>query len=176
MSDTMTDTPGTAREGEASTIGKTVESVAVDLKNAAGQKLEEARAALQTQAGEVKNAVAGEVGNVAAALRRAADDLRGGSVVEASIGMVANTLADASEAVRNKSFDDLMRSAGKVARDNPMLFFGGAMLLGFAVSRFAKATSDLPPHLLSRDARYRRAEDNFISEGNPNTDPPDSMP
>jgi len=172
----MSDSSAVNAPQNPGSVGKVVESVAADLKNVAGQKLEEARAAVETQATDAKRAVAGEVGNVAAALRTAARELRGGSLPEATIGMVANSLADASDAVRDRDFGELLQSLNKVARENPVLFVGGAILFGFAISRFAKASSDLPAHLLTKDSRYKHSDDHFVSEGNPNTDPADMMP
>jgi uncharacterized protein YjbJ (UPF0337 family) len=117
-------------------------SVVADLRDAAGQKYDEAVSEVRTQANEAKDNVAGEVKDVATALRRAAEDLRSGSAQERTLGQVANGIADASDALRDKDLGEMVTSVSKIARDNPVLFLGGAMLLGFAASRYAKATSE----------------------------------
>ena len=131
----MTDV-GTSSE----TNTETGASVAADLKAVAGQKLDEAMAGVKTKAEDAKASVAGEVDNMASVLRKAADEMRGGSPQERSIAFVASGLADASEAIRDKDLGEMLQSVNRVARRNPILFLGGAALLGFAASRYLKAT------------------------------------
>lgn len=116
-------------------------SVAADLRDAAAQKFDETVSQVKSQANDAKANVASEVNDVAMALRRAAGDLRGGSAQERTLGQLANGLADASDAIRNKDLGEILDSVSKVARNNPALFLGGAVLLGFAASRYAKASS-----------------------------------
>ncbi len=121
-------------------VASAVGSVAADLRDAAKVKFDETVTEVRSQANQAKDRVAGEVGDVAQALRRAAEELRGGSAQERTLGQVANSLADASDAIRDKDLGEIIQSVSKVARDNPVLFLGGAVLLGFAASRYAKAT------------------------------------
>ncbi|MEO5614022.1 MAG: hypothetical protein ABIR04_03725 [Cypionkella sp.] len=58
------------------------------------------------------------------------------------MGKIASSLADASDALRDKDLGEILQAASRVARDNPVLFLSGAALLGFAASRFAKASSE----------------------------------
>lgn len=62
--------------------------------------------------------------------------------------MLAGYVRDAAEKIGRLSHDignrdvqDLMRSASDLARSQPMLFFGGAVVAGFALSRFLKSSS-----------------------------------
>lgn len=127
---------------EAATV---IGSVAADLRDAAVQKYDEAVTEVKSQAKDAKANVAGEVKDVAMALRRASEDLRGGSAQERTLGQIATSLADASDALRDKDLGEILQTVNRVARNNPLLFLGGAVVLGFAASRFAKATSDPAP-------------------------------
>ena len=119
-----------------------VGSVAADLQAAATRTFDSTVAEVKSQANDAKSSVADEVSDVAMALRRASEDLRGGSATERTIGQIASTLADASDSLRDKDLGEIMQAASRVARNNPMLFLGGAALLGFAASRYAKASAD----------------------------------
>lgn len=129
----------TSLSGEAATA---MSSVAADFQAAATRTYDATVAEVKSKASDAKDTVASEVGDVATALRRASEELRGGSAQERTLGQIASGLADASDALRDKDLGELLQSASRVARDNPALFLGGAALLGFAISRFAKASSD----------------------------------
>lgn len=145
-------------------------SVARDLRNAASQKFDETVSEARSQANEAKDSVAGEVKDVALALRNAADGLRDGSAQERTLGMVANGLADASDALHDKDLGEIVQAVNRIARDNPVLFLGGAVLLGFAASRYAKATGDNGTKSRTQH-RSEQNNDDFVNEGNPNTQP-----
>ncbi|PLS22950.1 hypothetical protein [Neptunicoccus cionae] len=113
----------------------------------AGQAKETANSAAQTaanaavqQADNAKASVADEVSGVASALRTAAGEMRNGSPQERTFGQMAEGLADASDALRDKDLGTMVEDVTHFARKNPLLFLGGAALLGFAATRFAKAS------------------------------------
>ncbi len=135
----MTDDHKTTIAKEAATM---VGGVAADLQAAASRTYDSTVAEVKSQANDAKDSVAGEVKDVAMALRRASEDLRGGSATERTLGQIASSLADASDSLRDKDLGEIMQAASRVARDHPMLFLGGAALLGFVASRYAKASSD----------------------------------
>lgn len=135
----MTQDQTTTMTKEAASV---VGSVAADLQAAAVHTYDSTVAEVKLQANDAKANVANDVKDVADALRHASEDLRGGSAQERTLGQIASTLADASDTLRDKDLGEIMQAASRVARDNPMLFLGGAALLGFAASRYAKASSD----------------------------------
>ena len=47
--------------------------------------------------------------------------------------------------IRNDSVDELMGKFGEFARNQPALLFGGALLTGFALSRFVKSSAQAIP-------------------------------
>lgn len=65
----------------------------------------------------------------------------------------------------------MVEMASKVAHDNPLLYLGGATLLGFAASRFAKASRDHAGE--DRQADKGSQVNSQMNEGNPNAQ---SMP
>ncbi len=145
-----------------------INSVASDIKQAATHKLGEAVTEVRARADDAKTDVAKEVKGVAKALRRASEELRGGSAQERTIGQISTSLADVSDAIRDKDLGEMVQMASKIARDNPFLFLGGAALLGFAASRYAKATRATDTH---EPTRQKEQIDTFVDEGNPNTQP-----
>jgi hypothetical protein len=54
----------------------------------------------------------------------------------------AARLEGAAASLRERSVDDLMRSLNDFARTQPAVFFGGAVLAGFALSRFLKSSAE----------------------------------
>lgn len=122
-------------------LSGTASSVASDLKAAVIDTFNAAVGEVRSQADDAKASVADEVNDVAMALRKASQDLRNGSAQERTLGQIANGLADASDALRDKDLGEIIGAISKIARQNPMLFLGGAVMLGFAASRFAKAST-----------------------------------
>lgn len=111
-------------------------------KQAAGNLAQDAASAAAKQADAAKSSVADEVSGVASALRTAAEEMRSGSPQERTFGQIAEGLADASDAVRDKDLSTMVQDVSAFARKNPMVFLGGAALIGFAATRFAKASND----------------------------------
>ncbi|KAA9010481.1 hypothetical protein [Histidinibacterium aquaticum] len=116
-----------------------------DLKEearAAGQDAyQRASQEAQAQGEAAKGRAADEVGDISSALRRAAEESREGSAQQQAFGRVAESLAEFSDEMRNKSFSEAAHDLDGFARRNPLAFLGGAALLGFAATRFARASS-----------------------------------
>ncbi len=123
-----------------------VNSAAADLKDSATSAVHDAMDTaseqVRSRAEGARTAAADEVQGIAHALRKAADDLREGSPQERTFSQIAHGLADASEAMRDKDMGEMVGDLADFARRNPLVFLGGAALVGFAATRFAKATSD----------------------------------
>ena len=110
----------------------TLDATAVTVK-------ERARRAAEEQ----KKAGADQIGGVARAIHGAADE------VEQELPLVAGFVHDAAAklegaaaSLRERSVDDLVRSLNNFARKQPAAFFGGAVLAGFALSRFLKSSAE----------------------------------
>ncbi len=119
----------------------------------AGDVTRQARAALDRR----KNAAAGEVSGVADALRSTADTLR--RQQKEDLGRyterAARGLDEISRSLRERDIDELAQRLRSYARSEPALFLGGAVALGFALTRFFKASGERAP------------------EGHPNPEAPD---
>ena len=81
------------------------------------------------------------VGNVARAVRGAADSL------EAEAPQIAAFVRDASQTVerlsndlRERSLREIAASVSNFAREEPVAYFGGAVLVGFVLARLVKHT------------------------------------
>ena len=101
---------------------------------------EAAKAEARRIAGLQKNAGADRLGEVAGAVHGAARSLEAGMPQVASyVHGAALRLEDAATTLRQRNVDDLIDEIGRFARAQPVLFFGGAMLAGFALTRFLRS-------------------------------------
>ena len=144
------DAPPTGTSTSRSTDANEAKGAAKDLGQSArdaGQKAASAAThEAQHQAEAARGRAADEVSDISVALRRAAEETREGSPQERTFGMLAETLADAADAIRTKDLGEVTHDLSTFARRNPLAFLGGAALVGFAATRFAKASSrpDVP--------------------------------
>ncbi len=111
-----------------------------DGEDIAGQAL---KATTET-AEAAKDGAAARASQEAARLREAADGVDPGSLAHAATERLAESLGEAAHSIRHR---DLGADLGHVtddlaafARRQPLLFFGGAALLGFAAGRMFKAS------------------------------------
>ena len=118
-----------------------VAGLASQAKTAGENLAQDAASAAATRADAAKSSAADEVSSVASALRTAAEEMRSGSPQERTFGQIAEGLADASDAMRNKDLNEMVQDVSTFARKNPLVFLGGAALVGFVAARFAKASS-----------------------------------
>ena len=107
-----------------------------EVKQRARGRLSEQVDQRSTQAGERIASTAGDVRSVADELRR--QDKHGPA-------RLADQAADQAERVgyylQSADGDRILRDVERYTRDNPWLVAGGALLVGFAASRFLKASS-----------------------------------
>ena len=134
LSNVSASTDGDEIKREAKNLGDTAREVG---KDAYGRISEGAA----EKSDQVKDGAASEMENISSALRSAADKSRAGSPQERTFGQAAEALADFSDMVRNKDLGEMLSDVNGFARRNPLAFLGGAALLGFAATRFAKASS-----------------------------------
>ena len=92
-----------------------------------------------------KAAGAETIGGLAGAVHGAARELESQIPQAASyVHDAAARLEDAALQLRQRSLDDLASGFGNLARTQPAAFFGGAVLAGFAISRFLKSSAPRP--------------------------------
>ncbi|MDF1726825.1 MAG: hypothetical protein P1U53_03645 [Sulfitobacter sp.] len=126
-----------AKEGDLKKSAKEAASSASDM---AKEATDAAKASVETKSTEAKDSLASEMEDTASALRRAADEVRDGSPQGQTFSYLASGLADMADSVKDQDVKNFPSMVNTFARRNPIAFLGGAALLGFAVTRFAKAS------------------------------------
>src|SRR5262249_2831856 len=92
-------------------------------------------------ADQQKGAGADRLDEVAGAVHGAARTLEAGMPQMANyVHGAAAQLEDAAQALRHRNIDELIDEIGSFARAQPVVFFGGAMLAGFVLTRFLKSS------------------------------------
>ncbi|SFP34029.1 hypothetical protein [Tranquillimonas alkanivorans] len=138
---TTKETLGDEARATADKAKSSAHNMADEARAKAAEMAEEARDRAWQQGEYYKNAAADETGKVASALRKASDDLRDGTPQERVIGRMAEGLAETADGMREMDVTEIGRELTGFARRNPVAFLGGAALLGFAASRFLKASA-----------------------------------
>lgn len=113
-----------AAKAKLGEIGAPVKDKAIEVasqqKDAGAEQLQTASRAIHGAARELESSmpqIAGYVHDVGSQLENFASDIRGGSI------------------------EELMNKLGTLSKDQPALVFGGAILAGFALSRFLKSSA-----------------------------------
>jgi hypothetical protein len=140
---------GGATDG-APGIGSEFKQTAMDAGTRAKEKFDESTERLTDQAmsfgEEQKKMSAKQVRGIAEAAHVAARELEARMPMAASlVHSTADRLDGAAVALRERSIGQLLDDIGAFARREPVLFFGGALVAGFALSRFVKSSAaDIP--------------------------------
>ena len=123
-------------------VTRTAKDQMSELGTAAKGLAADAQSKVQQTVNEQKSAGADYIGNIAQAIHRAAGEFEG-DVPQAAqyIRKAAGQIEIVANAVRNRDVRDLVGEVEQFARRQPTLFFGGAMMLGFAAIRFLKTTT-----------------------------------
>jgi hypothetical protein len=100
---------------------------------------------LETAGEDQKRRGAETMRTFAGAVEHAAADLDEQSpLVARQFRTAARKVEDLSESLRGRSVRDLVNDASDLARRQPLWFFGGALVAGFALSRFLKSSAGTP--------------------------------
>jgi hypothetical protein len=97
----------------------------------------------RTLAEQQKQAGADQIGGVARAVHGAALEIE--QKMPQAAGFIhdaAAKLEGVAASLRERSVDELVRTFNNFARSQPAAFFGGAVLAGFALSRFLKSSGE----------------------------------
>jgi len=191
MIDKANSSPGTAQTGGAgsSPTGRGAgepSSSATEAKQQAEVAMQEAKSGLRDaaddarekahgKANEAHSGVAQEIDDFGCALRDSASRVKSGSAGERILHSTADAVLSMSSRMEGKDVTEWVGDLSHFARRNPAVFLGGAAMLGFAASRFAKA-SDRPPADAGATAPDRRASDpgarNSFDTRSPVAEPP----
>ena len=104
--------------------------------------LDDAKQAILNTAEMQKAGGADRLAGLSKAVHEAADDL-GQEMPKAAgyVHAVADRLGDASSSLRNRNIEEIVETVNDFARKQPAASFVGALVAGFALSRFLKSTS-----------------------------------
>jgi hypothetical protein len=135
--------PGASRpqqdEGSAPSVSATMEQA----QKAASAATERIKNRARDAAEQQKAAGADQLGGMAHAMEAAAGELQKQMPLAAEyVDDVAARLDDLASALRERSVDDMLGNVSDFARRQPAVFFAGAIAAGFALSRFAKSSSN----------------------------------
>jgi ElaB/YqjD/DUF883 family membrane-anchored ribosome-binding protein len=136
--------PGTARDelGQKAQDAKTVaQERGAELREQARSGLHDARTAVEERSERAKHSAADEIDKTAHGLETAADELEGSPVQQDLLREAADGLKQLSQAMHGKSLGTMVSDVSDFGRRNPLAFIGGAALAGFAMARFARAST-----------------------------------
>ena len=120
-------------------VESAVEAVQQRVAESVGPAAEQAQSFAERQ----KTLGAEQIGGVARAVHSAAREFEGQMpVVAKSVHDAAARLEGAAASLRDQSPGELISGLNRFAREQPAVFFGAAILAGFAASRFFKSTAD----------------------------------
>jgi hypothetical protein len=112
------------------------------IKDEAQSQLANATDKAKGFAGEQKDAAGDQLGGVAAAITRVADELGDQPAVAGYARELAGGLQRVSDTVKNNNVDELLAMAEDFGRTQPVAFLGAAALAGFVASRFVLASAN----------------------------------
>ena len=138
---------------KAIVLGQQVKSAAVDVQDAAASVVESVKG-FASQAGdniesavaEQKAAGAERMSGLAAAVRRAAEEIgREVPAVAPYIMVAADEIDEFADALRTRNVAEIIDAVDDFARRQPVAFFGAAALAGFAIVRLFKVPVNRTP-------------------------------
>ena len=130
----------------ARSAGQTLKHQASDLGAEVGHELKKTASAQKEKGAEALRSFAG-------AMNAAADELSDQSPAAADrVRDTASKIEALSENIAEKDVGELLNSAAKLAREQPAWFLGGAIAVGFGVTRFLMANPPRQTGAKSRNA------------------------
>ena len=145
-----------------------------DLRDAAQSSLQDVKSAAADKTEEVKGQTADEIDRTARGLEAAADELAGSPLQQDLLREAADGLKQIARAVQGKSIGAMVGELSEFGRQNPLAYLGGAALAGFALARFARASS--PEGATSHAASGPSDSDKHASSGRPAGQPSSVQP
>lgn len=124
----------------ASSIKSQASEAAAAAEDEARELAEQAKDTAASHADAAKATLASEVDDTADQVRDAGRSFDEGSFADIAASHLADNLATAADAVRGTDLSSLQDDLSAFARRNPLVFFGGAAILGFAAARMMKAS------------------------------------
>jgi len=124
-----------------------VRATGEQLRQQASGWAEDAKSRGRQMLQERKGDVAEQISSISHALRQTADRCKteeGQETAGRVLEQAASGLEQVSDMLRNRDIDGMMQQAGSLMRRQPALAIGGAVAVGFLLSRFFKSSSGRP--------------------------------
>jgi hypothetical protein len=137
-------------QSAAAKVADAAQEKARGLAAAAEQKARQLAEEKKRQAGEQVEGFAKVAESVAEQVERALPPAGG------YVRGVADQIHSISSALQDRSIDDLMDEARRFAQQRPATVLAGALIAGFGLARFLKASADRRSHERMRQAPARR--------------------
>jgi hypothetical protein len=146
---------GTSQENKT-----TAGQVADQARQKAGDVMDQVQQTAKTTVSQQKGRVAESMGTVAEALRKTGQNLY--EQDQGSFGRMAEKAADRieqfSDDLQNKSVDEMFYDVQNLARRDPQLFLGGAVVLGLLAARFLKSSGQRYRQQQFGSSQYYRSQ------------------
>jgi len=142
-----TETPGQAKPPESDLVQTARDAAAAaqerfgGLREEAMSGLDQAKSAASEKAGEAKAQAADEINRTARGFEKAAEEMEGSPLQQDLLREAADGLKQIAHAVEGKSLGAMASDLSEFGRQNPVAYLGGAALVGFALARFARAST-----------------------------------
>jgi hypothetical protein len=137
----QTTTPESNIVQTARDAGAAAQERLADVRDAARSGLDEAKSAAAEKVGEATEQAAGELARTARGLEAAAEEMQGSPLQQDLLREAADGLKQIAHAVEGKSLGAMAAELSEFGRQNPVAYLGGAALVGFALARFARAST-----------------------------------
>ncbi|QCF25203.1 hypothetical protein [Hydrocarboniclastica marina] len=125
-------------------MNQTGSKVKTEVTGAAREFADSARKTAEAQAQRQQDAAAGELGGIANALRKTADEVQGQSYfpLDRYARQAADKLDDLSESLRGGDVRTALSRLETYTREQPGVVLGGAIISGFLLARFIRASGE----------------------------------
>lgn len=120
---------------------------AEELRSKATEMAQDATREGKAQVDEYRNVAAQKFETIAESVKAAAARLEEGDVGNWStqISGMADSMTSFSQGLRDKSADEVLHDVNRLARENPAIFVGSAVAIGFGLTRLMRATAQPRP-------------------------------
>lgn len=142
----MSTTQGPSRQepatGNDQTKPPATQQVADKIKQEGERLASKAKQSAEQEAEKRKDVAAEYLKDVSAAIRRGSDELsdHGRDQAASLVSRAAEELDGVASSLSRRKPGELLQEAEKAARQHPTLFYGAAVLAGFAAVRFLKSS------------------------------------
>jgi len=114
-------------------------NISRDAKELASDVVDRAKEIASDQVSERREKSAGEIGKLANALHHTSEEL-GDTIAAPYVDKAADMLDRLAGSVRDASIRDAVGATERFARREPLLFLGGAFVIGLLAARFLKSS------------------------------------